>query len=100
MPATGMRLPAFARVPGPLSRTAQRSADAPHVRIQRPAMKPSAAPKQLRKATKPRPATAKPAARPTLFEQFKAFDGLAGDLPTDLAAQHDHYLYGLKKRPV
>ena len=40
----------------------------------------------------------KPAAKLTLFEQFKVFDGRADDLPADLALQHDHYLYGTAKR--
>lgn len=34
----------------------------------------------------------------TLYDQFKAFDGRADDLPPDLALQHDHYLYGTAKR--
>jgi hypothetical protein len=38
------------------------------------------------------------AGAPTLYEQFKAFDGRADDLPADLAQQHDHYLYGTAKR--
>ncbi len=40
----------------------------------------------------------KVAGAPTLYEQFKAFDGRADDLPPDLAQQHDHYLYGTAKR--
>jgi hypothetical protein len=36
--------------------------------------------------------------RPTLYELFKDFDGLALDLPADFAANHDHYLYGSPKR--
>jgi hypothetical protein len=40
----------------------------------------------------------KPAAKPTLYEQLKVFDGRANDLPVDLALQHDHYLYSTAKR--
>lgn len=35
---------------------------------------------------------------PTLFEQLKDVIGKAQGLPSDLAAQHDHYLHGLLKR--
>ena len=31
---------------------------------------------------------------PTLFETLKDFDGIAGDLPADLAANLDHYVHG------
>ena len=31
---------------------------------------------------------------PTLFECLKDFDGMAGDLPSDLAANLDHYVHG------
>ena len=31
---------------------------------------------------------------PTLFETLKNFDGMAGDLPADLAANLDHYVQG------
>jgi hypothetical protein len=31
---------------------------------------------------------------PTLFETLKNFDGIAGDLPADLAANLDHYVHG------
>ena len=31
---------------------------------------------------------------PTLFETLKDFDGIANDLPTDLAANLDHYVHG------
>lgn len=31
---------------------------------------------------------------PTLFETLKDFDGMAGDLPSDLAAKLDHYVHG------
>ena len=31
---------------------------------------------------------------PTLFDTLKAFDGMAADLPTDLAANLDHYVHG------
>jgi len=35
--------------------------------------------------------------RPTLYDLFKKFDGIAKDLPQDFAANHDHYLYGSPK---
>ena len=35
----------------------------------------------------------------SLYERLKPFVGTAKGLPTDLAAQHDHYLYGTPKRP-
>ena len=37
----------------------------------------------------------------TLAELVKKLDALPDnpDTPTDLAAQHDHYLYGMPKRP-
>ena len=31
---------------------------------------------------------------PTLLEIFEEFDGMADDLPVDLAANLDHYLHG------
>ena len=31
---------------------------------------------------------------PTLLETLKDFDGIAGDLPADLAANLDHYVHG------
>ena len=31
---------------------------------------------------------------PTLFDACKQFDGMAADLPTDLAANLDHYVHG------
>ena len=31
---------------------------------------------------------------PTLFETLKDFDGIANDLPTNLAANLDHYVHG------
>lgn len=31
---------------------------------------------------------------PTLLEAFKEFDGMADDLPSDLAANLDHYVHG------
>jgi hypothetical protein len=31
---------------------------------------------------------------PTLFETLKDFDGMAGDLPADLAANLDQYVHG------
>jgi hypothetical protein len=35
---------------------------------------------------------------PSLYERLQPFIGAAKRLPTDLAAQHDHYLYGTPKR--
>lgn len=35
---------------------------------------------------------------PTLNERYKSFIGIASGLPSDLAEQHDHYLYGTPKR--
>jgi hypothetical protein len=31
---------------------------------------------------------------PTLFEMLEEFDGMADDLPADLAANLDHYIHG------
>jgi hypothetical protein len=31
---------------------------------------------------------------PTLLETFQEFDGMADDLPADLAANLDHYVHG------
>jgi hypothetical protein len=31
---------------------------------------------------------------PTLLDTLKEFDGMADDLPTDLAANLDHYVHG------
>ncbi|MFN3409163.1 MAG: hypothetical protein ACK45B_09240 [Limisphaerales bacterium] len=31
---------------------------------------------------------------PTLWEALQEFDGVAGDLPEDLAANLDHYVHG------
>lgn len=36
---------------------------------------------------------------PSLLERLGGVVGAIDDLPTDLAAQHDHYLYGTPKRP-
>ncbi len=36
--------------------------------------------------------------RPTLYERLKPVIGMAKGLPSDLAENHDHYLYGLPKR--
>jgi hypothetical protein len=36
--------------------------------------------------------------QPSLFERYKSFIGKAEGLPADLAAQHDHYLYGTPKK--
>ena len=47
------------------------------------------------------PGTADPAAdqsTPSLFDRYKRFIGVAEDLPTDLAAEHDHYIHGTPKR--
>jgi len=35
---------------------------------------------------------------PTLFETLKDFDGMANDLPSDLAANLDHYVHGHPRR--
>lgn len=35
---------------------------------------------------------------PTLLDTFKEFDGLADDLPADLAANLDHYVHGHSKK--
>ena len=35
----------------------------------------------------------------SLYERLKPFVGAAKGLPADLAAQHDHYLYGTPKHP-
>ncbi len=48
-------------------------------------------------AVKTRKKPVRPAQRPTLYELFKKFDGVAADLPTDFASNHDHYLYGSPK---
>jgi len=61
-------------------------------------MKTAATTKARRITGKPGRRVGKPAVPPTLYEQFKAFDGRAEDLPADLALQHDHYLYGTAKR--
>lgn len=34
----------------------------------------------------------------TLFERYKSFIGKAHGLPSDFAAQHDHYIHGTRKR--
>ncbi len=36
---------------------------------------------------------------PSVCETLKDFVGKAEGLPPDLAVNHDHYLYGLPKRP-
>ena len=61
-------------------------------------MKSATAAKVRRATGKLRHRAGKPAARLTLYDQLKAFDGRADDLPADLALQHDHYLYGTAKR--
>jgi hypothetical protein len=35
---------------------------------------------------------------PTIWETLKEFDGIAGDLPVDMAANHDHYIHGHPKK--
>ncbi len=44
------------------------------------------------------------AAPPPIWEQFAATDDIPDEewdkLPTDLASQHDHYIYGTPKRPL
>ncbi len=45
------------------------------------------------------PAEAKPhSSRETLLRLAREAEAMDVDLPTDLAAQHDHYLYGSPKR--
>lgn len=61
-------------------------------------MKTAATTKDRRTTGKPDRRAAKPAVTATLYEQLKAFDGRADDLPADLALQHDHYLHGTAKR--
>jgi hypothetical protein len=34
----------------------------------------------------------------SLYERLKPFIGIADDLPSDISANHDHYLYGTPKR--
>lgn len=42
---------------------------------------------------------ASPVAHTTSFaEDFREFVGIATDLPSDLARNHDHYLYGTPRR--
>jgi len=43
--------------------------------------------------------TAAPGDGPSLLESLGTVVGAIDDLPADLAAQHDHYLYGTPKRP-
>ncbi len=35
---------------------------------------------------------------PTLYEMLKKYDGIATDLPQDLAANIDHYVHGHPKK--
>lgn len=35
---------------------------------------------------------------PTLYERYKQFIGAADGLPSDFAAEHDHYIHGTPKR--
>jgi hypothetical protein len=44
------------------------------------------------------PAGKGPAPGSTLAEQFADVIGTVPDLPSDMAAQHDHYLHGAPKR--
>jgi hypothetical protein len=37
-------------------------------------------------------------APPTLLEAFKEFDGMADDLPADLAKNLDHYVHGHSRK--
>lgn len=36
--------------------------------------------------------------QPTVWEVLKKYDGIATDLPTDMAENHDHYIHGVPKR--
>ncbi len=36
---------------------------------------------------------------PSLYERLQSVAGKAKGLPSDLAAEHDHYLHGQPKRP-
>ena len=45
-----------------------------------------------------RPLTASDDAGPTLYERLKDVIGTAEGLPTDMAANHDHYIRGAPKR--
>ncbi len=35
---------------------------------------------------------------PTLRETLKEFEGMASDLPPDMAKNHDHYIHGRPKK--
>lgn len=35
---------------------------------------------------------------PTLYERYKGFIGSVEGLPSDFAAEHDHYIHGTPKR--
>jgi len=37
-------------------------------------------------------------AQSTIWEKLKKYDGIADDLPTDMAANHDHYIHGHPKK--
>ena len=39
-----------------------------------------------------------PVAAKTLAERFASIIGIIDDLPTDMAANHDHYLHGAPKK--
>ena len=34
----------------------------------------------------------------TIWERLKEFDGIADDLPPDMAANHNHYIHGHPKK--
>jgi len=36
--------------------------------------------------------------RPTVWDTLKKYDGIADDLPSDMAANHDHYIHGHPKK--
>ncbi len=35
---------------------------------------------------------------PSFYERYKEFCGIADDMPSDLAENHDHYLHGHPKK--
>jgi hypothetical protein len=43
-----------------------------------------------------------PIQKPNLsqYDRYKRFIGVVNDMPKDSAANHDHYLYGTKKRQI
>jgi hypothetical protein len=46
-----------------------------------------------------KPDTANDAEPPTLYERLSPVIGTVSGLPSDLSINHDHYLYGLPKKP-